>query len=103
MPAEIIIKICQRGFSQAWPARLICNISDVMEYEPDADMIFNYLMVSALAAATDYVEKEGLKPSGGEKLLILILTRKTSRLLSSCLSLMLLCCKLCFHSHRVLI
>ena len=56
-----------------------------MEYEPDADMIFNYLMVSALAAATDYVEKEGLKPSGGEKLLILILTRKTSRLLSSCL------------------
>ena len=37
-----------------------------MEYEPDADMIFNYLMVSALAAATDYVEKEGLKPSGGE-------------------------------------
>ena len=74
-----------------------------MEYEPDADMIFNYLMVSALAAATDYVEKEGLKPSGGEKLLILILTRKTSRLLSSCLSLMLLCCKLCFHSHTVLI
>ena len=36
-----------------------------MEYEPDADMIFNYLMVSALAAATDFVEKEGLKPSGG--------------------------------------
>ena len=65
MPAVIIIKICQRGFSQAWPG-LICNISDVMEYEPDADMIFNYLMVSALAAATDYVEKEGLKPSGGE-------------------------------------
>ena len=61
----IIIKICQRGFSQAWPG-LICDISDVMEYEPDADMIFNYLMVSALAAATDYVEKEGLKPSGGE-------------------------------------
>lgn len=37
-----------------------------MEYEPDADMIFNYLMVSALAAATDFVEKEGLKPSGGK-------------------------------------
>ena len=36
-----------------------------MEYEPDADMIFNYLMVSALAAATDFVEKEGLKPTGG--------------------------------------
>ena len=40
-------------------------ILDVMEYEPDADMIFNYLMVSALAAATDFVEKEGLKPTGG--------------------------------------
>ena len=46
--------------------RYECNISDVMEYEPDADMIFNYLMVSALAAATDFVEKEGLKPTGGE-------------------------------------
>ena len=39
-----------------------------MEYEPDGDMIFNYLMVSALAAATDFIEKEGLKPSGGKKL-----------------------------------
>merc|ERR1719270_2856569 len=29
-------------------------------------MIFNYLMVSALAAATDFVEKEGLKPSGDD-------------------------------------
>ena len=37
-----------------------------MEYEPDGDMIFNYLMVSALAAATDFIEKEGLKPSGGK-------------------------------------
>ena len=36
-----------------------------MEYEPDADMIFNYLMVSALAAATDLVEREGLRPTGG--------------------------------------
>ena len=36
-----------------------------MEYEPDADMIFNYLMVSALAAATDFVEREGLRPTGG--------------------------------------
>ena len=34
-------------------------------YEPDADMIFNYLMVSALASATDLIEREGLKPSGG--------------------------------------
>ena len=39
-----------------------------MEYEPDGDMIFNYLMVSALAAATDFIEKEGLKPSGGKLL-----------------------------------
>lgn len=37
-----------------------------MEYVPDADMIFNYLMISALAAATDYIEREGLKPSGGK-------------------------------------
>merc|ERR1719150_2406672 len=41
-------------------------IQDVMEYVPDADMIFNYLMISALAAATDYIEREGLKPSGGD-------------------------------------
>ena len=44
-----------------------------MEYEPDADMIFNYLMVSALAAATDFVEKEGLKPSGGNFVFHLLL------------------------------
>ena len=37
-----------------------------MEYVPDADMIFNYLMISALAAATDYIEREGLKPTGGK-------------------------------------
>merc|ERR1719422_1178234 len=41
-------------------------LQDVMEYVPDADMIFNYLMISALAAATDYIEREGLKPSGGD-------------------------------------
>merc|ERR1711970_641742 len=41
-------------------------LQDVMEYEPDADMIFNYLMVSALAAATDFVEQEGLRPTGGD-------------------------------------
>merc|ERR1719357_1811868 len=41
-------------------------LQDVMEYEPDADMIFNYLMVSALAAATDFVEREGLRPTGGD-------------------------------------
>lgn len=37
-----------------------------MDYEPDADMVFNYLMVSALAEATDIIDKKGLKPSGGE-------------------------------------
>ena len=42
--------------------------ADVMEYVPDADMIFNYLMISALAAATDYIEREGLKPTGGKLL-----------------------------------
>jgi len=41
-------------------------LQDVMEYVPDADMIFNYLMISALAAATDYIEREGLKPTGGD-------------------------------------
>ena len=41
------------------------HFSDVMEYEPDADMIFNYLLVSALADATDFVEQEGLRPTGG--------------------------------------
>ncbi len=43
----------------------IYSILDVIEYEPDADMIFNYLMVSALASATELIEREGLKPSGG--------------------------------------
>ena len=34
-------------------------------YEPDADMIFNYLMVSALANSTDIIEKKNLKATGG--------------------------------------
>jgi hypothetical protein len=38
----------------------------VLEYEPDADMIFNYLMVSALASATDYIERNNIKPTGGQ-------------------------------------
>jgi hypothetical protein len=38
----------------------------VLEYEPDADMIFNYLMVSALASATDYIERNNIKPTGGK-------------------------------------
>ncbi len=37
-----------------------------MDYEPDADMLFNYLMVSALAEATDEIDRKGLKPNGGE-------------------------------------
>lgn len=41
-------------------------LQDVMEYEPDADMIFNYLMLSALAAATDIVERSGQKPTGAD-------------------------------------
>ena len=40
------------------------HVTDVMDYEPDADMVFNYLMVSALAEATDLIEKKGIKPSG---------------------------------------
>ena len=40
------------------------HVTDVMDYEPDADMVFNYLMVSALAEATDLIEKKGMKPSG---------------------------------------
>ena len=35
-------------------------------YEPDADMIFNYLMVSALANAAHIIESKNLKASGGE-------------------------------------
>ena len=38
---------------------------DVLEYEPDADMIFNYLMIAALATATDAIERNSLKPTGG--------------------------------------
>ena len=34
-------------------------------YEPDADMIFNYLMVSALANSSDIIEKRNLKATGG--------------------------------------
>ncbi len=37
-----------------------------MEYDPDADMLFNYLLVSALAEATDAVDKGGTKLSGGK-------------------------------------
>jgi hypothetical protein len=39
--------------------------SDVTMYEPDADMIYNYLMVAALANATDIIEKKNLKATGG--------------------------------------
>lgn len=39
-------------------------LHDVTVYEPEADMIFNYLMVSALAKATDIIEKKNLKATG---------------------------------------
>ena len=39
-------------------------LQDVTIYEPDADMIFNYLMVSALANATEIIEKKNLKATG---------------------------------------
>ena len=42
------------------------TFADVTIYEPDADMIFNYLMLSALANATDIVEKKKLKATGGK-------------------------------------
>merc|ERR1740128_894839 len=41
-------------------------LQDVLEYEPDADMIFNYLMVSALAASADLIERNNMKPTGDE-------------------------------------
>ena len=36
-----------------------------MEYEPDADMLFNYLLVAALAESTDDVENKNMKPTEG--------------------------------------
>ena len=42
-------------------------ILDLMEYEPDANMLFNYLMVSALANVTERLEREGGKKSTGGK------------------------------------
>ncbi len=41
------------------------SCTDVMEYEPDADMLFNYLLVAALAETTDTVEAKNLSPSEG--------------------------------------
>ena len=38
-----------------------------MDYEPDADMLFNYLLVAALAESTDTIDSENLKPSEGNK------------------------------------
>ena len=46
-------------------SRHLYFLSDVTVYEPEADMIFNYLMVSALAKATDIIEKKNLKATGG--------------------------------------
>ena len=39
---------------------------DIMQYEADQNMVFNYLMVSGLAAATDMFEKNGTGMTGGE-------------------------------------
>ena len=36
-----------------------------MQYEADQNMVFNYLMVSGLAAATDMFEKNGTGMTGG--------------------------------------
>ena len=47
----------------AFPSSLF---SDIMAYEPDANMLFNYLMVSALATVADMVEKSGDKTNGRE-------------------------------------
>jgi NhaP-type Na+/H+ or K+/H+ antiporter len=37
-----------------------------MQYEADQNMVFNYLMVSGLAAATDMFEKNGAGMTGGK-------------------------------------
>jgi hypothetical protein len=41
-------------------------------------MIFNYLMVSALASATDYIERNGIKPTGGQFLMKVNFTQKSA-------------------------
>ena len=51
-------------------------------YEPDAEMIFNYLMVSALAKATDIIEKKDFKATGGEKIDSFIILLKNNGVLS---------------------
>ena len=38
---------------------------DILQYEADQNMVFNYLMVSGLAAATDMFEKNGTGMTGG--------------------------------------
>ena len=43
---------------------------DIMQYEADQNMVFNYLMVSGLAAATDLFEKNGTGMTGGKLLVI---------------------------------
>ena len=45
--------------------KVLTRISDLMEYEPDANMLFNYLMVSALANVTERVEREGGRNATG--------------------------------------
>ena len=48
-----------------------------MQYEADQNMVFNYLMVSGLAAATDIFEKHGAGMTGG-KLIITFAIKKLS-------------------------
>ena len=43
-----------------------------MQYEADQNMVFNYLMVSGLAAATDLFEKNGTGMTGGKSFIIIV-------------------------------
>ena len=41
-------------------------ILDIIDHDACPDMVFNYLMVSSLAAAIDQMERQGMRPTGGE-------------------------------------
>ena len=62
---KILRKILARVVTLSSLCILFILFADVTMYEPDADMIFNYLMVSALANSTDIIEKKNLKATGG--------------------------------------
>lgn len=40
-------------------------VSDIAESDAHPEMLFNYLMISAMAAAVEQIEKNGIKFSGG--------------------------------------